>query len=109
MAEELEHGGAGVYGEDGDVWVGCEECGGEAAVSVSEDEGVAAVEERGKIVEAGFLESFAEGQVFEPAIGFGDEVEVRFGLAHRWRNGTSRSGVVRARSAAARRVTGSRA
>ena len=37
LAEELEHGGADVYGVDGDVWVGCEESGSEAAVSVAED------------------------------------------------------------------------
>ena len=35
LAEELEHGGAGVYGVDLNVWVDVEEGLGEAAVSVA--------------------------------------------------------------------------
>jgi hypothetical protein len=108
LTEELEHGGAGVDREDMDVRVGGEERGSEAAVSVAEDQRVAAVAEFGQIVETSYLEGGAEGQVFEPAVGFCDEIEVRFGLVHRWRNGSRRIGVVRARSAAARRVMGSR-
>jgi hypothetical protein len=83
LTEKLEHGSAGVDGEDMDVWVSGEERSGEAAVSVTEDEGAAAVVELVEVLEACFLESRAEGEVFEPAIMFGDGVEVRFGLVHR--------------------------
>jgi len=59
-----------------------------------------------EVVKATVLEGSAEGQVFEPAIGSSYVVEAGFGHVHRWRNGRKRSGVVRTRSAAARRVTG---
>ena len=58
-----------------------------------------------EIVVAAVFECFAEGEVFEPTISFGDEIEVGLGGTHR-RKGRNRIGVVRARSAAARRVVG---
>src|SRR6185312_7283962 len=79
LAEELEHGGAGVYGDSLEARVYRQERGGEAAVPIPEDEGLFAVEEEREEVGAAALEGAAESEVFEPAIGFGDEVEV--GLA----------------------------
>jgi hypothetical protein len=58
----------------------------EAAVSVTKDEGAAAglmVEELREVVAAGVFEGSAEGEIFEPAIGAGDRIEVGFGSAHR--------------------------
>jgi hypothetical protein len=67
---------------------------------------VAAVEELGEKLGAAGFERFAEGEVFEPAVGTGDEIKVGWGGPHPWRKRRRMSGVVRARSAAARRVTG---
>jgi hypothetical protein len=81
-AEKFEHGGTGVDGVGLEVWVLCEQTGEEATVSVAEDEGPLLVEEVGEIVEAAALESLTEGEVFEPAIGPGDGVEVGLGEFH---------------------------
>ena len=56
----------------------------ETAVSVAEDEGLAAVREGGEEMGAGALEEWAEGEVFEPAIGAGNGIEVG---GFRWRLG----------------------
>jgi hypothetical protein len=80
FAEEFEHGGADVYDEYVDVWVRGEEFAGEATVSVAQDEGVSAVEELWEVVSSARLEGFAEGEVFEPTIGFRYRVEVGFGV-----------------------------
>ena len=45
--EGIEHPGAGVYGVDLDLWVSAKEAGGETAVAVAENEGVAAMGEFG--------------------------------------------------------------
>ena len=91
LAEELEHGGAGVYGVHFDDGVRGEELGGEAAVSVTQDEGFFLLEQTWEEVEAAMFEGAAEGEVFKPAIGAGDEVEVWFSgfdRGHRYlRNG----------------------
>jgi hypothetical protein len=107
LAEELEHGGAGVDCVDFEMRVSFEELSKEAAVSIAQDEGsadLAVMRELREIVIAAVFEGFAESEIFEPAIGFGDEVEVGFSAIHRRRKGRRRIGVVRARSAAARRV-----
>ena len=87
--------------------VGGEEAGEEAAVAVAEDEGAARVASCGRKWVAAALEGGAEGEVFEPAIRAGDEVEVCRGggwwAAFIGESGSSRMGVRRARSAAARR------
>ena len=113
-AKKFEHDGAGVdrVGFDGGVLSeqACEE----AAIAVAEDECVAAVRELREEVEAAALEGSAEGEVFEPAVGASDAVEVGGGGHQGLRKGTQRSlsqirnssGVSRARSAAARRVMG---
>jgi hypothetical protein len=76
LAEEMEHGGAGVDSVGLEVGVLREETGEEAAVAVAEDEGGFLMGEGGEVVEAGSLESGAEGEVFEPAIRAGYGVEV---------------------------------
>ena len=104
LAEEVEHRGAGVDGFGLDVAVLSEELREETAVTVTENEGGFLLEEVMEVVEASLLERWAEGEVFEPAIGAGDGVEVGWG-GHRMK-GRRRMGVRRARSAAARRVVG---
>ncbi len=101
LVEEAEHGRAGVDGVCAYVEIAPEQSSKEAAVAVSKNEGVSAIEEAGKEVGAGVLESGAEGEVFKPAIGASDAVEVWFCTHRKPRN---RSGVRRARSAAARSV-----
>jgi hypothetical protein len=105
-AEEFEHGFAEVYRVGVEVGVCYEELGQKAAVSVAEDEGLPLVKEAGKIVDAAALEGWAEGEVFEPAVGTGYQVEVGFGT--HLRKVRRRSGVRRARSAAARSVVAAR-
>jgi hypothetical protein len=76
LVKELEHGGAGVDCVCVEVGVGGEEAGEEATVAVAEDQGAAAVEETGEEVVAGAFEGSGEGEVFEPAVGAGDAIEV---------------------------------
>ncbi|WP_433970074.1 hypothetical protein [Tunturiibacter gelidiferens] len=61
MAEELQHGGAGIHciGVEGGVLL--EEFGQETAVSVAEDEGLFLFQEMGKEVKAAVFEGAAEG------------------------------------------------
>ncbi len=61
LTEELKHGGTGVYGVGLEGGVLGQELGQEAAVAVSENEGVLLVGEGGEVVEAGALEGAAEG------------------------------------------------
>jgi len=77
-AQEMEHGGAGVDGVGAEVRVLPEELGEEAAVSVSYDQSAFLLEEVGEIVEAAAFEGSAEGEVLEPAIRAGYEIEISF-------------------------------
>ncbi len=104
LAEELKHNGAGVDCIGLEVRVVREKLGEEAAVSIAQDQCVAPVEKLRKVLGAAALERLAKGEIFEPAIGFRDVVEVWFGGAHRGMKSKRRIGVVSARSAAARRV-----
>jgi hypothetical protein len=104
LAEELKHGGADVDCVDFEMRVVFEQLGEEATVSIAQDECAAMIEELWEKVVAAVFEGFAEGEVFEPAIRFGDEIEIWFGGIHCRRKGKRRTGVVRATSAAARRV-----
>jgi hypothetical protein len=104
LAEELEHGGAGVDRVGVEARILSEELGEEAAVAVAKDEGSLALEEAWQVVEAAVLESAAQGDVFEPAVRTRDVVEVGLGAHHRGRRGSRRSGVMSARSARLRRV-----
>jgi hypothetical protein len=61
VAEELEHGGAGVDGQGVEVGLLGEELGEEATVAVAEQEGVGARGELGEEVGAGALKEWAEG------------------------------------------------
>ncbi len=79
----MKHGGAGVDCVGVEVRVLREELSEESTVSVAEDQGAATIEQLREIVSAAVFECFAEGEVFEPAIRFGDEVEVGLGAAHR--------------------------
>ena len=97
--DECEHCGAEIDGVGFEVGVRGEEACGEAAVSVTEDEGAAGAGECGQEVAAAAAEGAAEGQVLEPAVGLGDDIEAP---VHR-RNGSTSAGVRRARSAAALR------
>ena len=72
-----EHGGAEVDCVGGDVRVGGEEGGGEAAVAVAEDEGVAVRRPGGQKCGRARWSAGAEGEVFEQTVGAGEEVEVR--------------------------------
>jgi hypothetical protein len=106
LAEEMEHGGAGVDGQDVEVRLVVKEFSEEATVAIAEDEGVGARGELRKEVGAGALEERAEGEVFGPAVETRDAIEVGLRGAHRAekkRRGRKRSGVRRTRSAAARR------
>ena len=105
LAEELQHGGASVdcIGVEGRVLR--EELGEETAVSVADYQGLFLIEKAEEEVEAAAFEGSAEGEVFEPAIGACDVVEVGLGGPHQFRNGRMRSGVVRTRSARLRRVS----
>jgi hypothetical protein len=71
-----------------------------AAVSVAEDEGLLLMEKAGKIMDAAALKRWTEGEVFEPSVRAGYQVEV--GLGVHLRKVRRRSGVRRTRSAAAR-------
>ena len=90
-----------------EVRVGREQPGGEAAVTIAEEQGLAARGERGEVMEAGAFEPATEGEVLEPAVEGRDAVEVG-GLLHLESKAQNRSGVSRARSAEARRVVGAR-
>jgi hypothetical protein len=83
LLEGLEHGGAKVYGVDADLRIGAQEGGGEAAIAVAEDEGIAErrveLAEVGQEVGSGLLQEGAEGEVFHPAIGPGEGIEVGWG------------------------------
>ena len=106
--KEAEHGGALVNDVGVQGGVSGEEVDEKAAISVAENEGAAGGGELGKAEEAAMFEHGAEGEVFEPAIGASDAVEVGgrgAGWADGWhqrRKSTSR-GVSRAASAAMRR------
>ena len=78
VAEEAEHGGAGVDGVGLKMRVLREELREETTISVAENEGFLLLEEAGQVVEAAVLEGSAECEVFEPAIGASYEVEVGF-------------------------------
>jgi hypothetical protein len=78
----LKHDGADVQGNDFDAKVCGEESAGEATVTIAQDKCVTAIEKLWEIVSAAVFERFAEGEVFEPAIGTGDEVEVGWGGLH---------------------------
>jgi len=79
LTEEVEHGGAEIDGVGVELRVAGEELGEEAAVPITEQEGSAGLEEAREEVEATALEEGAEGEVFEPAVGAGDAVEVGWG------------------------------
>jgi hypothetical protein len=83
FTEELKHGGADVYCVGLELWVVSEELGEKSAVSVAQDKCVAAVEKLREIVIAAAFERFAEGEVFEPAIGTGYGIEVGLEELHR--------------------------
>ena len=100
--EEVEHGAAGVYGFGTEVGVGGQELREEAAVAVAEDEGSLLVLQGVEVVGSAALQGWAEGEVFEPAVGAGYGVEVCLAL-HRRRSGKKRIGVSNVRSAAIRR------
>jgi hypothetical protein len=61
LAEEVEHGGAGVDGQGVEVGLLGEELGEEAAVAVAENQGAVAWGELREEVGAGALEERAEG------------------------------------------------
>jgi hypothetical protein len=82
LAQELKHDGAGVDGIGVEMRIVFEELGEETAVSVAQDQGVAAIEEIREVVIAAVFEGTAEREVFEPAIRFSDVVEVGFSSAH---------------------------
>jgi FKBP-type peptidyl-prolyl cis-trans isomerase 2 len=77
VAEEVQHGGAGVDGEGVEVGLLGEEAGQEAAVAVAEDEGSVAWGKLREEVVPGAGEERAEGEVLGPAVEVGDAVEVR--------------------------------
>ena len=112
MGEEMEHDAAGIDGGSVEAGVDAKESGEESAVAVAEDEGVASLCKGGEMGGPGAREGAAEGEAFEEVIGAGDAVEVGYGGHQRGRilvsrsSGRKRTGVVRARSAAARRVRG---
>jgi hypothetical protein len=83
LAEEPEHGSAGVDCVAVELGVVLEELGEEATVTVAQDQGMATVKKLWEIVSAGVFQCIAEGEVFEPAIGTGYEVEVGFVGIHR--------------------------
>jgi hypothetical protein len=57
--------------------VGAEKACGKAAVSVTQDQGIAAVGEFAQIVDPAAPEKWAKGQIFKPSVGAGKVVEVR--------------------------------
>lgn len=111
--EEMEHGAAGVDGGGVEVGVREKEGGEGAAVAVTEDEGGAGVAKGLEMGGAGAGEGATQGEDLEEPVGPGDAVEVggaaqRGSLGREKSKGRKRAGVVRARSAAARRVSGER-
>ncbi len=68
LAELVEHGGAEIDGVGVEMGVAGEQMREESAVSVTEDQGAAGLEELREEVEAAAMEEGAEGEVFEPAI-----------------------------------------
>ncbi len=109
-AQEVKHGGAGVYGEDAEVGPAFKEAGEEAAVAVAEYECLVARWELGEVVGAGALQEGTKAKVFGEPVDAGYVVEIGLGwLPGRHRTkGRKRSGVRRTRSAAARRWMGER-
>jgi hypothetical protein len=108
VAEEEEHGGAGVDGEGAEVGLVGEELGEETAVAVAEDEGAVALGELWEEVGAGALEEWTEGEVLGPTVDAGYAVEVRLRRRGHLAKGRRRRGVRRTKSAAARRWMGER-
>ena len=76
LTEKVEHGGAEVDGVGVELRAAREKLGEKAPVPITEQEGSASLEEAREEVEATALEEGAEGEVFEPAVGAGDAVEV---------------------------------
>lgn len=103
LAKQMDHGGAGVDGVGVDTGIGGHQGSEETAISIAEDERPLLMEQAREKVQAAAFESTAEGEVFEPTIRTGDEIEV--GVTLHWRRkGMRRTGVSRTRSAAARSV-----
>src|SRR5690349_6644787 len=101
--EKREHRRTQVHGVRLEVRVGGEEARGESAIAVAEDKSTAAVGEGRQEVIAATSQGGAEGEVLEPVVGRGDEVEVRGDARAHRRKGRISAGVRRTRSAAARR------
>jgi hypothetical protein len=76
VAEEREHGGAGINSHGAEVWLLRKEAGQETAVAVAEEEGLVAGREIGEEVGAGALEEWAQGEVFGECVDAGYGVEV---------------------------------
>jgi hypothetical protein len=106
LVKELKHGAAAVDCIGVEVWVVLEELREEATVSITQDQSASAIDKLRKKVVAAVFERATEGEIFEPVVGTGDEVKVRLVTLHWWRKKNRRSGVVSAKSADARRVTG---
>ena len=72
----VEHGGAGVDGVDADGGIGTQQAGGEAAVTVAEDEGTAGLGKTAQEGAPGEGEPGAEAEELHPAIEAGESVEI---------------------------------
>jgi len=80
LAEKVEHSGAGVYGFGVEIGVGSHQCAEEAAVPIAQNARSSLIEKKGKEVQAAVFQGAAQREVFEPAIGAGDCVEVGFNV-----------------------------
>lgn len=78
LAEETEHRSAGVYRIGVKMSIDCKELGEEASISVTENQGSVLLEEMGEEVKATTFQGAPEGEVFEPAVRAGYEVEIGF-------------------------------
>jgi hypothetical protein len=76
LAKQMKHGGTGVDGVGMDTGIGSHQGGEETAISIAEDERLLLIQQAREKVQAAAFESMPEGEVFEPAIRTGDEIEV---------------------------------
>ena len=81
--ERTEHPGTDVDSVDRNPSVRAEQGAGKTPVPVAQDKRAAAVLELRQVMDAGLLEDGAEGEVFEPAVGTSQAVEIGAGCRHR--------------------------
>ncbi len=74
--EKTQHGLAGVDYIRGESRVGCQQTCQEASIAVPQDQSTAGPSQMAELGIAAALEQGTKAQVFEPAVGTGDRIEI---------------------------------